>query len=225
MVDRSERRGRSGALLAGGGAIAFGVLTVVAATVANTPGGNYSASSVADYLAHGHRVPVIVVTHLALLGVLGLIFLLAHLREAISVVPEYRRAGNIVWGTGLAAAASFALGWGVVGGQVIAHLEGGSDIVIPPAVTYLISEVGVVFIFGSGAILLGFALIVLMLNSRTVFPTWLRRLILIAGVCGVAGLAFFTFFVLMISLAVVGVWLVATAGRSTSPVVATQPSA
>jgi hypothetical protein len=225
MVDRSESPGRSGARLAGAGAIAFGVLTVVALTVANTPGGNYSASKVADYLAHGHRVTVIVAMHLGLLGVLGLICLLAHLREAISVVPENRRAGSIVWGTGLAAAASFAIGWGVAGGQVIAHLEGGSDIVVPSAITYLISEVGVVFTFGSGAILLGFALIVLMLNSGTVFPTWLRRLTLVAGVCGIAGLAFFTFFVLMICLAVLGVWLLASARRSTSPVAATQPSA
>jgi hypothetical protein len=222
MVDTSERPGRSGALLGGAGAIAFSVLTLAAVQVANAPGGNYSASSVADYLAHGHRVAVIVVTHLALLGVLGLVCLLAYLREAISVVPENRRAGNIVWGTGLVAAASFAIGWCVVGGQVIAHLEGGKDIVIPPAVTYLLSEVGVVFIFGAGAILLGFALIVLMLSSRTVFPTWLRRLTLVAGVCGIAGLAFFTFFVLLILVAVVGVWLLAAGRESATPAVVTQ---
>ena len=49
---------------------------------------------------------------------------------------------------------------------MVAHLEGGGRSAISPAVTYLISEIGVVFIFGCGAILLGFALIVLMLNSR-----------------------------------------------------------
>jgi hypothetical protein len=211
MVDASEGQGRSGALLGGAGAIAFSVMTLAAVQVANAPGGNYSASTVADYLAHGHRVAVIVVTHLALLGILGLVCLLAYLREAISVVPGNRRAGSIVWGTGLVAAASFAIGWGVVGGQVVAHLEGGREIAIPPAVTYLLSEVGVVFIFGAGAVLLGFALIVLMLSSGAVFPRWLRWLTLIAGVCGIAGLAFFTFFVLLILVAVVGVWLLATA--------------
>lgn len=225
MVDMGERPGKSGALLGGAGAIAFGVLTIVAVTMENAPGGGYSEASVVDYLARGHRVAAILAMHLALLAVLGLIWLLAYLREAISVAPENRRAAGIVWGTGLAAAASFAIGWGVLGGQVIAHLEGGSAIVIPPATTYLISEVGVVFIFGSGAILLGFALIALMLNSRGVFPAWLRWLILVAGVCGVAGLAFFTFFVLMLSLAVIGVWLVTTAPRSTSPAVAAQPIA
>jgi hypothetical protein len=224
MVGRSESPGKSGALLGGAGAIAFSVLTVVGVTVANAPGGNYRASNVTSYLAHGHRVAVIVVMHLALLGVLGLIYLLAYLRDVLSAVPESRRAGSIVWGAGLAAAASFAIGWAVVGGQVVAHLEGGSNIVIPSAITYLLSEIGVMFIFGSGAILLGFALIVLMLNSRNVLPAWLRRLTLVAGVCGIAGLAFFTFFALMFLLAVVGVWLVATARRSSSPALAAQPS-
>jgi hypothetical protein len=226
MVDGSESTGKAGgALLAGVGAIAFSVSTVAALLVANAPGGDYSASTVADYLAHGHRVAVIVVTQLALLGVLGLIYLLAYLRDRLSAAPENRGAGSIVWGAGLAAAASFALGWGVIGGQVIAHLEGGSAIVIPAPVTYLISEIGVMFIFGSGAVLLGFALIVLMLSSRAVLPTWLRRVTLVAGLCGVAGLAFFTLFVLMLLLAVIGVWLVATARRSTSPAMAAQLSA
>ena len=205
-----EGRADRGPFFAGVGAIAFGLLTIVAVFVANAPGGNYSASSVTDYLAHGHRVAAIVVTQLALLGILGLICLLEQLRDTISIGPASKRAGTIVWGTGLAAAAAFAIGWGVLGGQVIAHLEGGSPIVIPPAVTYLISEIGVVFIFGCGAALLGLALIVLMLNSRTTLPTWLRRLTLFAGLCGIAGLAYFTFFVLMIWGIVVGTWYLAT---------------
>ena len=194
------------------GGIAFSVLTLVAVTVANSPGGNYSASQIADYLARGHRVAVIVVFHLALLGLLGLIAVLAHFR---SLLPD-RRSATIVWGTGVAAAACFAIGWGIVGGQVIAHLEGGNAIGVSPAVTYLISEIGVVFIFGCGAILLGLALIVLMLNSSTVLPGWLRSLTLVCGIAGVAGLAFFTFFVLMLWGIAIGAWLIA-AGRRSAP--------
>jgi hypothetical protein len=208
----------AGAQLAGAGALAFSVLTFAGLTVANAPGGDYDAASVAKYVAHGHAVAVIVVTHLALLGVLGLIYALAYLRDAVGAIPGSRRAGSVIWGAGLAAAASFAIGWGVVGGQVIAHLEGGKAIVIPAPMTYLISQVGVVFIFGSGAILLGFALVVLMLSSRGLFPGWLRWLTLLAGVCGIAGLAFFTFFLLMLLLAVVGIWLLANGTRSTAPV-------
>lgn len=198
---------------AGVGAIAFSVLTVVAILAANEPGSNYTTSDVTDYLAKSHRITVIVVMHLALLGMVGLICLLAHLRNIISVVPENRTAADIVWGTGIAAAASFAVGWAVVGGQVIAHLEGGSGLVIAPPVTHLIGELGVVFIFGSGGILLGCALIVAMLSSPTIFPAWLRRLTMVAGVCGIAGLAFFPFFILMIWGVVIGAWLLTT-GRA-----------
>jgi hypothetical protein len=219
-----ESRSDRGPLLAGVGAIAFGILTIVAVFVANAPGGNYSLSSVTDYLAHGHRIAAIVVTQLALLAILGLICLLAQLRDTISIEPANKRAGTIVWGTGVAAAAAFAIGWGVLGGQIVAHLEGGSPIVIPPAVTYLISEIGAVFIFGCGAALLGLALIVLMLNSRTTLPTWLRRLTLFAGLCGIAGLAYFTFFVLMIWGVVIGIWLLSTRGNSLDAAAATAPT-
>ena len=121
----------------------------------------------------------------------------------------------IVVGTGLAGAASFAVGWGVIGGQVVAHLEaggsGGTAISIAPDVTYLLSEVGVVFIFGSGATLLGFALIALVIGCRGMLPAWLRWSTLLAGLCGVAGLAFFPFFLLLLWAAAIGVWLLTAA--------------
>jgi hypothetical protein len=62
-------------------------------------------------------------------------------------------------------------------------------------------------IFGSGAVLLGFALIALGLAGRLTFPGWLRWLTLITGVASIAGLAFFPFFVLIIWGVVIGIWL------------------
>ncbi|HET8895062.1 MAG TPA: hypothetical protein VFM96_13290 [Gaiellaceae bacterium] len=187
------------------------MLTFLGFVLANPPGGSYSASSVAAYLAKGHRVSVLVAMHLALLGVLGLIYLLARLRDVIDGETEDRRtSARVFWGAGLAAAASFAGGWAIVGGQVLAHLEGGSGVVITPPVTHAIGQLGVTFIFGSGAIMLGFALIVLMLNSQTTLPAWLRWLTLVAGLCGIAGLAFFTFFVLLICVIVISTWMLAS---------------
>ena len=208
---------------AGIGGIAFSVLTLAAIQVSNAPGGNYSASGVATYLSRGHRIPEIIVFHLALLGLLGLIVLLAQLREAIGAAGNLR-AAQVVWGAGVASVASFAIGWGIVGGQVVAHLEGGRAISISPAVTYLLSEIGVVFIFGCGAILLGFALIVLMLNSRGILPTWLRSLTLVCGIAGIAGLAFFTFFILMLWGIAMGAWLVLAGRRSSVRELVAQPS-
>ncbi len=164
---------RSSAAVAGVGAIAFGVLTFLAFSLANPPGSTYRASDVASYLAKGHRVVVIVAMYLGWLGVVGLICFLVHLR---GYVGDDGMAAGVFWGTGVAAAASFALGWCVDGGQIIAHLEGGKRLSVPPGVTHLISEVGsVLFIFGSGSAMLGFALIALVLASRSTLPGWCRR--------------------------------------------------
>jgi hypothetical protein len=206
-------------LWAGIGALAFSISTVAALTIANSPGGNYSASQVTDYLASGHRIAILVVMHLALVGLVGLIAMLAHFRDMLPTGT----ARSAVWGTGVASAGAFAVGWSIVGGQVVAHWEGGSAITIPLAVTYLISEVGSVLIYGVGALLLGCALIILMLNTRGVLPSWLRWMTLAAGIAGIAGLAFITFYLLMLWGIVVGVWLVTRAIRSATPLVA--PSA
>ena len=204
---------------AGIGAIAFSASTVAALVVANPPGGNYSATNVTDYLAKGHRIAVIVVVQLALLGVVGLVYLLAHLRQLLAAGP----ARSTFWGTGIAAAAAFAVGWAFVVSQVVAHWEGGSAIVIPLAVTYLISVVGIALIYGAGAVLLGCALIVLVLNARGLLPSWLRWLTLVAGVAGIGGLAFFSFYVLMLWGIIVGLWFVALGLRSPTTELAGQP--
>jgi hypothetical protein len=196
--------------LAGVGGLAFAVLTVAGFVAAAPPGGSYSASHVATYLAKGHRISVLVAMHLALLAVFGLILLLAHLRDAIGDAAQSR----VFWGTGLAGASSIAIGWAVIGGQVLAHLEGGTGVVIAPAVTHLVGQLGVTCIFGSGAIMLGFALIVLALGGRSLLPRWLRWLTLAGGVGGLGGLAFFPFFLFLTSVAVLGGWLLASTPRS-----------
>jgi hypothetical protein len=200
-------------VLAGVGGIAFGVLTVASIELSKAPGGGFNPSDAADYLAKGHRVVAILSAYLGWIGVLGLICLLARLRELLP--PGAQWARSVFWGTGLAGAASFAVGWGVIGGQVVAHTEaggsGGTPISIAPDVTYLLSEVGVVFIFGSGATMLGLALIALMLGTGGTLPTWVRWSALVAGLCGVAGLAFFPFFLLLLWAAVIGVWVLTAA--------------
>jgi hypothetical protein len=195
-------------------------LTVIGIVIAMPPGGSYKESDIADYLSKGHRPVVFVAFYLGLLGILGLIFLLAHLRDAIGATPGAQRTATIFWGTGLAGATSFAIGWAVIGGQVVAHTEGGHNIAVAPPLTYLIGEIGVVMIFGSGAVLLGFALIALGLAARLVFPEWLRWLTVIAGVGSLAGLAFFPFFLLIIWGIVIGIWLVVASSAADAAAIA-----
>jgi len=196
-------------VIGGIGGIAFGVLTFVAIVISEAPGGGYSTSHIATYLSSGHRAVAIAAMYLGLLGALGLVCLLVELREGLAATT----AGRVAWGVGIAAAASFAVGWGVLGGQIFAHLEGGKKIVIPPPVTYLLGEVGVIFIFGSAAALLGFALIAVVLAGGGMLPGWLRWFALVAGLCGIAGPAFFTFFVLLLWAVATGIWLL----RARSP--------
>jgi hypothetical protein len=216
-----NRRSRN----AGLGAVAFGVMTLVAMFLSDSPGGSYSAADVSTYLSRGDRPTQLISFFLAMFAIPGLVYMLAHLRDTLAATPERHRAASIVWGTGLAAAACFAIGWGVDGGQIFAHWEGGSAVAIPAPVTYLISEIGVVFIFGCGAMLLGFALITCTLSAKGLLPTWLRGVVFLIGMCGVAGLAWATFFVMLLGTAGVGIWLMTRGREATSRELAVSPTA
>lgn len=196
-----------GSTLAGIGGIAFGVLTVVGLVFGGAPGGSYYETDVANYIGIGHLPTVIVTGYLALFGVLGLICLLAYLREVIATQPERSMAANIFWGAGLASAASFAVGWGLLTGIAVAAAEGGSAASVSHATTYVLSDSTLNVLYGSGGIFLGFALIALMLGSRGTMPSWVRWLTLVAGVLAVTAPFYFSAPAVPLWAIVVGAWL------------------
>lgn len=212
---------QKGSAVAGVGAIAFGAFTVVAVVVGGAPGGNYGESDVVNYVAIGHLPTVIVTGYLALFGVLGLICLLAYLREAISTEPGRIVAANIFWGAGIASAASLAVGWGLLTGIAVASAEGGSAASVPHPATYVLSDTILNVVYGSGGILLGFALVALMLGSRGILPNWLRWLTLVAGVLATTAPFYFSAPAIPLWGLVFGVWLL-VAGRGRLPAMATQ---
>ena len=197
--------------VAGAGAIAFGALTIVG-FLGGAPGGDYDESTVADYVSSGHLPAVIATGYLAILGVVGLICLFAYLRELVGADPGRQFATSIVWGIGLASAISFAVGWGLVTGIAVAAAEGGSGARVPHPVTYQLSDTSVNVLFGSGGILLGFALIALMLSTRGQLPVWLRWVTLVAGVLALGSPFYFPAFAIPLWAILFGVWLIA-AGR------------
>jgi hypothetical protein len=209
---------RSRSALAGVGSIAFSVLTVVGLALANPPGGTYKASDAAKYVAKGHHVAVFASVYVLLLAVLGLLLLLAYLRDLLSAAPDGERLARIFWAMGIGAATSFAIGWAIVLGNAIAHAFGGSGVVVDPAVTYLASELGFSVVFGPAAILLGFALIAFVIGGRALVPAWLRWSTLVAGVAGVVSLAFFPAALVLLWGIVMGIWLLVP---SRGPAVAT----
>ena len=198
-------------LIGGIGGIVFGVLMFVGLLVAAPPGGSYKASDLTSYVASGHRGVVLVALYLVIVAILGLICLLARLREEVSVgADEQPVALSIFWGTGLAAAVAFVIGWAVSVSVPVAYLFGGDGFSITPSETYAIVEAGDAILLGAGAILLGFALIALFISARTALPTWFGWVTLIAGILGLASPAFFPFFALLIWGLVAGIWLLAT---------------
>jgi len=152
--------------IAGIGSLAFSVLSLTASTLVNNPGGGYTESAVTDYLAASHFPVVLLSLCMGLLGVVGLLCLLSYLRELMGTGADDQQLGSVFWGTGVASAACFAVGWGFIAGQPVAHAEAGSVLAVPPTITHLISETGgSVMLFGSGAMLLGLALAMLFFTS------------------------------------------------------------
>jgi hypothetical protein len=162
--------------------------------------------------------------YLALLGVLGLICLLAYLREVIAPQSDRAVGANIFWGAGLAAAASLAVGWGLVTGIAVAAAEGGSAASVSHATTYVLSDTVLNVLYGSGGILLGFAFIALMLASRGSLPNWVRWLSLIAGVLAVTTPFYFSAPAVPLWGIVMGVWLL-VARRAPVAIVGAQRTA
>ncbi|MBJ7600099.1 MAG: hypothetical protein DLM67_12640 [Candidatus Nephthysia bennettiae] len=153
---------------------------------------------------------MVVTAYLALIGVLGLICLLAYLRGSISVEPDRQMAADIFWGAGLASAASFGVGWALVSGIALAAAEGGSGASVAPQETYVLSDTSLNVLFGSGGGLLGFALIALMFGSGGILPNWLRWVTLVAGILATTAPFFFTAPAIPLWGIVIGVWLLAS---------------
>jgi len=206
--------------VAGLGGIGFTVLTVAALGAARTPGGGYDASSIADYVAKGHRTSVFIALFLALLSVLGLTMLLIGLRERLN---ERSFLANVFSATSLVSITGFAIGWAAWLTVPIAIAIGGSNTVIDPRVAYVILQVGGVIVFGIGGIFLGMTLISLMIGSPQTLPAWLRWFTLVVGVLALASPAWFPFFPLLLWSLVAGLWLAAT-GRREAQVGELQPA-
>lgn len=199
---------RKSAILAGVGAIAFGVFAVVG-TFGAAPGGSYDESTVTEYVKGSHFPTVVATGYLAILGVVGLICLLVYLREVIGATPDRQLAAGIFWGLGLASAASFAVSWGLITGIALAAAEGGSAASIAHPVTYVLSDTFLNVFFGSGGIMLGFTLIALFLSSHGRLPAWVRWFTLGVGVLALGAPFFFPAFAIPIWAVVIGVWLIA----------------
>ena len=192
---------RMGVLVSGVGGIAFGLLTVVDLFVANPPGGTYNAANVAAFVAPGSRKRIVVVLFLGVLGVFGLISLLAHLRAAIENAGGDERIPQIFWGTGVAA----AMAVGQVFNEGHAMVAGNVSLAAP--VIYLAVDLGQRWF--SSAASCAIALIILAPSRPSTLASWLRWSTFALGVIGLASLIFIPFFALLLWGIVTGAWVLA----------------
>jgi hypothetical protein len=207
---------RRNAEVAGVGAILFGVLSFAGLIITNWPGRGYNESDARRFVDPANLTSPLISTLLGLVAVVGLVCLFAYFRQLAEDSSFSSLIPQIVWGIGLAAAATFAVGWGLVSAQPLAHAEAGVDLGVSPKLTYMISEATSAIIFGPAPMLVGLALVVFALASGRALPGWLRWATLVVGVIAVASLAFFPWFVLLLWSVVIGVWLLITARRSSS---------
>jgi hypothetical protein len=201
-------------LLGGIGAIAFAILNLALLPVGATPGGNYTPSDVISFVGSGHRPAVFVSLYLVVLSSVGLACLFAYVRQAIATRGDQQVAATLVWGAGLAVSIAFLLGWTVALSVPVAYAFSHGGFAIAPTVTYAIVEMGLNLVYIAGGIVMGLTLIGIFFSARSVFPVWLRRLTLVAGILGLASPTFFAFFALVLWGLVIGIWLVSTSLRS-----------
>ena len=144
-----------------------------------------------------------------LVGATGLIALGSYFRQRAELDDSGSIWPQTLWGLMLGAAVCFAVSWGVFVSQPIGNNEAGTNLNIPPTITYAIGISGDEVLFESAATLLGLALILAAIANLPRLPAWLRWSTLVVGVLGITSLAFFTFFPLLLWAIVVGIWLVA----------------
>lgn len=210
---------RQQSLVAGLGAIAFGVLAFVAMLVASPPGGNYSVSDVTDFLAKGHRPAVFISVYLMLIATAGLVVFLARLRDTI-VGPDRT---SLFWGFSIAAAAAWLAGYLFAISPALAlAFSGGHLSTLSPPVTYALNEGGYAIMYGAGGLLLGCALLTFVVGAVRV-PAWARWFTAVAGVCALAALAWFPFFLVYLWAIVMGVYTLVS-DRATTKATALQPA-
>ena len=196
----------------GVGALGFAILWFVGVILMSPPGGNYSAKDLQDFTASGHRTTAVIGMALSLVGVVGLLILITHLRR---LAASRRGDGGFVWGAGLISAAGFAIGTVLINTVPMGLANGGRP--VPASVTYMFTQTGFAAAWGIGGCFLAVTLLALAVPGPLAMPSWLRWFTIVAGVIGLFSLAFFPFFILIVWALVAGIWLLVSAPAIAHP--------
>ncbi len=196
---------------AGVGLLVYGLGTTLGAAGTGSPGGDYEASMVRDYVASSHWLAAFGLWYVAALSAIGLVVAGAALRRLGGWL------GDVLWGLAVAGTAASVVGAFVSGGLVVAMAEGGEAVQagVPHPVVYTLTEIGNLLAVCAPALFVGVAAV--LLAARVPMPRWLRVFSVVAGVCGVLAPLYFTYPVFLLWTVVVGIALLRSGARTTVP--------
>jgi hypothetical protein len=199
--------------LAGIALLVFTLGTFAALTMTRAPAGNYDLSQIHGYLAPGARVTIFAGAVIGVLAAVALLFYLSALRA--DMPPG--RGRDLLWGSGIAAAATAAVGWMIAAAIPIAYAQGGGHVSLTPSVVYTFGVLSAGMVYGPAMLFAGIAVIIAARQLRTA-PGWWRVLGYIGGACAILSSAYFPYYLFAAYGLVVGVWgLLARGAPVTAP--------
>jgi len=127
------------------------------------------------------------------------------------------RGRDLLWGSGVAAAAAAAAGWMTAAAIPIAYAEGGGHVSLTPSVVYTFGVLSSGMIYGPAMLFAGIAVIIAARQLRTA-PGWWRVLGYIGGACAIASIGYFPYYLFAAYGVAVGLWgLLARGGPAARP--------
>ena len=193
--------------------LVFTLGTFAALTITKVPAGNYDLIQIHGYLAPGARVTIFAGAAIGVLAAVALLYYLSALRA--DMPPG--RGRDLLWGSGIAAAATAAAGWLVAAAIPLAYAQGGGHVSLTPSVVYTFGVLSAGMVYGPAMLFAGVAVIIAARQLRTA-PRWLRVLGYIGGTCAILSIAHFPYYLFAAYGLVVGAWgLVVKAAPVTAP--------
>jgi hypothetical protein len=181
--------------------LVFTLGTFAALTMTQLPAGNYHLSQIHGYLAPGARATIFAGAVTGVLAALALLYYLSALRA--DMPPG--RGRDLMWGSGIAAAATAAAGWMIAAAIPIAYAQGGGHVSLTPSVVYTFGGLAAGMVYGPAMLFTGVAVIIAARQLSTA-PRWWRVLSYIGGACAILSSAYFPYYLFAVYGLIVGAW-------------------
>ena len=195
---------------AGFGLLVFGIVTPVALTLSQLPGGGYVEADVVKSIASVSKAGGNAAAFLAGIAALGVLVFANWMRH------ELRSSGDLLWGLAIVGTGLAVTGWFLLGGMGFAISDSAVASSVPHPVVYLVAQMATSVAIVASSLVMGIAILVL--AARTALPGWLRIASYVGGLGGVTGVIFLPLYFFWLWAIVFGLWAVMGKASSTQGV-------